>query len=48
MDCPNFNKGLKMAFGPLGVKLIDFCVQGDYLLKIIYSQIVWIQVYEFL
>jgi hypothetical protein len=24
MACPNFKKGLKMAFGPLGVKLSSF------------------------
>jgi hypothetical protein len=23
MACPNFKEGLKMAFGPLGVKLIE-------------------------
>jgi hypothetical protein len=24
MACPNFKKGLKMAFGPLGIKYITF------------------------
>jgi hypothetical protein len=27
MACPNFKKGLKMAFGPLGVKSISDLVQ---------------------
>jgi hypothetical protein len=24
MACPNFKKGLKMAFGPLGVRIVKF------------------------
>jgi hypothetical protein len=29
MACPNFKKGLKMAFGPLGVKAL--ILKGQYL-----------------
>jgi hypothetical protein len=28
MACPNFKKGLKMAFGPLGVKANHSFIQG--------------------
>jgi hypothetical protein len=38
MACPNFKKGLKMAFGPLGVKafLKTSCLQ---LLKLLLMQL---------
>jgi hypothetical protein len=36
MACPNFKKGLKMVFGPLGVKYIYFLISHIYILNIIF------------